>query len=82
MLLSVMSVFQMYQMKVCLLCAAYILYLYQQPIPRAVSILEVGGGTCACVLARGRMWSEGGVGAGCGVGGLGGCGWVGVRGWT
>ena len=44
MLLSVMSVFQMYQMKVCLLCAAYILYLYQQPIPRAVSILEVGGG--------------------------------------
>ena len=41
MLLLVMSVFQMYQMKVCLLCAAYILYLYQQPIPRAVSILEV-----------------------------------------
>ena len=30
------------------------------------------------------MWSEGGVGAGCGVGGLGGCGWAGVslRGWT
>ena len=41
-----------------------------------------GTGTCACVLAmvRGRMWSEGGVGAGCGVGGLGGCGGYGV-GW-
>ena len=71
-----MSVFQMYQMKVRLVCAACILYPYQQPIPRAVSILGWGGGggggggTCACVLAmaRGRMWSEGGVGAGCGVG--------------